>query len=62
MFKKPIIFHILYTIAAPLFPVCLKPADFYKAPPAEKLPDLPADPVCFHWPNSSSVCWKCNAH
>jgi len=48
MFKKHIIIHILYIIAAPLLPVWLKRSDFYKAPPllkSSECSDWPADLV-----------------
>ncbi len=35
-FKKHIIFHILYIIAAPICPAYLKRVDFYKAHRSEK--------------------------
>ncbi len=36
MFKKHIIFQILYIIAVPLCPASLKHIVFYKAPPSDK--------------------------
>ncbi len=36
MFKKHIIFQILYTIVGPLCPASLKHFIFYKAPPSNK--------------------------
>ncbi len=37
MLKKHIIFHILDSILAPVWPVFLKRIDFYKALPSKKL-------------------------
>ncbi len=36
MFKKHIIFQILYIIVVPLSPASLKRVIFYKAPPSDK--------------------------
>jgi len=36
MFKKHIIFQILYIILGPLFPAFLKCIIFYKVPPSDK--------------------------
>ncbi len=57
MFKKHIIFHILYIIVAPLCPAFLKRLDFYKAHRSEKrgVLWLASYPVRCDWPNTSSV-------
>ncbi len=56
-FKKHIIFHILYIIAAPICPAYLKRVDFYKAHRSEKqaMLWLASYPVRCDWPNTSSV-------
>ncbi len=61
--KKQIIFHILYTIVAPLCPAFLKRTDFYKAHRSEKwgVRWLASYPVCCDWPNASSEWLKCYA-
>ncbi len=57
MFKKHIIFQILYIIVGPLCPAFLKRFIFYKVPPSDKrsLTHWPTDPVHCDWPNTAST-------
>ncbi len=57
--KKHIIFHIMYTIVAPLCPALSKRVDFYKAQKRGVL--LLASYPVRDWPNTSSVRRKCCA-
>ncbi len=55
MFKKHIIFQILYIIVGPLCPASLKRVVFYKAPPSDKLSLL----WLANWP---SALWLAEHH